>query len=179
MPGGGDGAACQATSPDEERWVLHPVTLARQRTQETARHASALPLVAGTEAPPPEPNTAQFQGRGMEGTTTVESLGGVGGAASKEDAGGACILPLTWSSAPCAPSPWFGSQRMEGGADGGATVPHCLDQVPRGVNNLGEALAAICSLASFPPLPGALAYRPWALGGYVLESSKVVSLRAP
>jgi hypothetical protein len=43
---------------------------------------------------------------------------------------------------------------------------------PQGVNNLREALAAICSLASFPPMPGAPAYKLWEarlqeLSGYV------------
>jgi hypothetical protein len=32
---------------------------------------------------------------------------------------------------------------------------------PQGVNNLGEARVAICSLASFPPMSGALAYNLW------------------
>jgi hypothetical protein len=32
---------------------------------------------------------------------------------------------------------------------------------PQGVNNLGEALAAICSLASFPPMSGAPVYKLW------------------
>jgi hypothetical protein len=40
-------------------------------------------------------------------------------------------------------------------------MPRHPDQVPRGVNNLGEALAAICSLASFPSMLGAPAYKPW------------------
>jgi hypothetical protein len=34
-------------------------------------------------------------------------------------------------------------------------------QALQGVNNLGEALAAICSLAYFPPMPGDLAYKLW------------------
>jgi hypothetical protein len=43
---------------------------------------------------------------------------------------------------------------------------------PQGVNNLEEALATICSLASFPPMPGDLAYKLWEaclqeLSGYV------------
>jgi hypothetical protein len=41
MPGGGDGAANRAASPDEEWWVPHSIALARQHAQEAARHAPA------------------------------------------------------------------------------------------------------------------------------------------
>jgi hypothetical protein len=46
------------------------------------------------------------------------------------------------------------------------------DLAPQGVNNLREALAPICSLASFPPMLGAPAYKLWEahlqeLSGYV------------
>jgi hypothetical protein len=52
-------------------------------------HSPAPPLVAGAEAPPPEPDVAQLQERGAEGTTTAGPRGGEGGAAYQEDAGGA------------------------------------------------------------------------------------------
>jgi hypothetical protein len=90
----------------------------------------------------------------------VDPLRGVGGATSDEDARAARVPPLTRPSALCAVSPCIGSLRVEGGANNGATASRRLDQVPRGVNNLGEALAAICSLTSFPPMPGAPAYKP-------------------
>jgi hypothetical protein len=44
-------------------------------------------------------------------------------------------------------------QRVEGGANGGMVVTRHSGLVPQGVNNLGEALATICSLASFPSMP--------------------------
>jgi hypothetical protein len=65
MPGGGDGVACPATSPDKGRWVPHPVALARQRAQEAGRHAPASPLVAIVETPPPKPDGALPRGEGV------------------------------------------------------------------------------------------------------------------
>jgi hypothetical protein len=151
--------SCQAASPDKERWVPRPIALASQHAQEVERHAP--PLVAGVEALPPEPDAARPQGGGTEGTTAMEPLGGVGGTACEEDVGEVRVPLLTRPSVLCVVSPCVGSLRVEGGANGRATMPCRLDQVPRGVNNLGEALAAICSLASFPPMPGAPAYKPW------------------
>jgi hypothetical protein len=135
---GGDGAACPPASPNEGRWVPHPFTLARQHSQEAARPAPASPLVAGAEAQSPEPDIALPQGKGARGTTTTEPLIGKGGTAGSRDATGARALPLTQLKAPCAVSPCIGSQRVEGGANGGVTVSRHPDQVPRGVNTLGR-----------------------------------------
>jgi hypothetical protein len=54
-----------------------------------------------------------------------------------------------------------GSIREEGRANGGTVVAPRPGLAPQGVNNLGEALAAICSLTCFPPMPGAPAYKLW------------------
>jgi hypothetical protein len=65
-----------------------------------------------------------------------------------------------------------GSTREEGGANGRTVATQRPGLAPKGVNNLGEALAAICSLASFPPMSGAPTYKLWEahlheLSGYV------------
>jgi hypothetical protein len=125
------------------------------------RHALALPLVASAEASSPEPDVALPQGKGTGGTTAAEPLRGEGGATGDGDAGGMCVPLLTPLNALCTVSPCVGSLRVEEGANGRVTVPCYPDQVPRGVNNLREVLPAICYLASFPPMSGAQAYKPW------------------
>jgi hypothetical protein len=172
MPEEGDGATCPAASPDEGRWVPRPVASVRQRAQEVVRHASTLPSVGVAEAPSPKPDAASPQQKGGEDSATVWPLRGEGGTAGHEDAGGACALPPTQLKALCAMSAGAGSTREEGGANGGTVATHRPGLAPQGVNNLGEALAAICSLASFPPIPGAPAYKLWeahlqVLSGYV------------
>jgi hypothetical protein len=111
---------------------------------------------------PPSPiDAVQLQGGGAKGATVMKPRGGTGFAASEERTGGACAPPRTRPIIQCTPSPCVGSQRMGSGASGRAVVPHHLAKAPRGVDNLGEALAAICSLTSFPPMLGDPAYRPW------------------
>jgi hypothetical protein len=121
----------------------------------------APPLVAGVEAPPLEPGAVRPQGGGTGGATAVEPLRGMGGAAGRKDAGEACVPSLTRHRVLCAANPYLGSLRVEGGANSRVTVPRRLDQVTQDVNKLREALAAICSLASFPPIPGVPTYKPW------------------
>jgi hypothetical protein len=45
--------------------------------------------------------------------------------------------------------------------DAGEPAFHCPIQTPQGINNLGEALTAICTLTAFPLTPGAPAYTSW------------------
>jgi hypothetical protein len=87
-------------------------------------------------------------------------LKGEGGTTGGRDARGAHAPPPTFKAS-CAASPCTSSTRVEGGANGGTVVTRHSGLVPQGVSNLGEALATICSLVSFPPMPGALAYKPW------------------
>jgi hypothetical protein len=136
------------------------------------RHASTSPSVGVAEAPSPKPDAASSQHKGGEDSTAVWPLRGEGGTAGHEDAGGVCALPPTQLKALCAMSAGAGSTREEGGANGGTVVTHRPGLAPQGVKNLGEALATICSLASFPPIPGAPAYKLWearlqVLSGYV------------
>jgi hypothetical protein len=141
--------------------VPRPIALARQRAQEAVRHAPASPPVVVTEAPPPKPNDAQPQCKGGEDLTATAPLMGEGGTAGRGDSGGERAPPPTQLKALCVASPCTGSTRVEGGANGGTAVTRHSGLVPQGVSNLGEALAAISSLASFPPMPGAPAYKPW------------------
>jgi hypothetical protein len=159
MPEVGDGAAYPAALLDEEWWVPRPVALARQKAQEAVRHAPASPSVGIIGAPTPKPDTVSLQRKGGEDFAAAEPLKGKGGAADHEDAGGARALPLIQLRAPCAVGTSVGPTRERGGAGGGTMATHRPDLAPQGVNNLGEALAAICSLASFPPMPGAPAYK--------------------
>jgi hypothetical protein len=149
MPEGGDGAACPAASPDEGRWVPRPVALTRQRAQEAVRHASALPYAALPQC------------KGGEDSAAAEPLRGEGGAAGHEDAEGAHASPPIYLKAPCAVCIGVDSTREKGGASGRTVATRCPDLAPQGVNNLGEALAAICNLAYFPLMPGAPAYKLW------------------
>jgi hypothetical protein len=71
------------------------------------------------------------------------------------------LRPPTQLKALCTVSAGAGSTREEGGANGGTVVTQRPGLAPKGVNNLGEALAAICSLASFPPMSGAPMYKLW------------------
>jgi hypothetical protein len=123
------------------------------------RHASALPPVAVAEAPPPKPGAAVPQCKGGKDLTAAGPLEGEGGTTGREDARGACVPPPTQLKAPCTVSPSTGSTRVEGGANGGTAVTRHSGLVPQGVSTLGEAMAAICSLACFPPMPGAPAYK--------------------
>jgi hypothetical protein len=64
------------------------------------------------------------------------------------------------------------STREEGGANIGTVMTRRPGLAPQGVNNVGEALATICSVTSFPPMLGAPAYKLWEarlheLSGYV------------
>jgi hypothetical protein len=83
----------------------------------------ALPLVAIMEAPPPKPDGAMSQGKGVWGTTATEPLRCVGGIAGHGDAGGARTSPLTQLKDPCHVSTGIGSQGVEGGAQGGVMAP--------------------------------------------------------
>jgi hypothetical protein len=154
-PEGGDGAACSAALPNEGQWVPRPIALARQRTQEVVRHVSASPFVAVAEASSPKPGIASPHRKGGVDPAAVEPLRGEGGTTVREDAGGVRASPPTQLKALCAMSAGVSSIRDEGGANGRRVVTHRPGLVPQGVNNLGEALAAICSHASFPQMPGA------------------------
>jgi hypothetical protein len=90
---GGDGASCPAASPHEGRWVPRPVGLARQRAEEAVRHASASPSAGVVEASSPKPDTASPQRKGGKDSASAGPLRGEGGAASREDAGGARATP--------------------------------------------------------------------------------------
>jgi hypothetical protein len=133
-------------------WREMNVALARQRAQEAARHAPASPLVAGVEASSPELDVALPQGKRVGGTTTSQRRGRH------------CWQQGRWGSVRptahraqgfmrCEPLHWLTKGRR--------WSKRWSDGFPQGVNNLGEALAAICSLASFPPMPGAPTYKPW------------------
>jgi hypothetical protein len=156
MPEGGDGAACPAALPDEGRWMPWPVALARQWAQETVRHAPASPSVGVAEAPTPKLDAVSPQRNGGEDSAVAEPLKGKGGAVGREDAGGARALPLIQLRAPCAVGTSVGPTREKGGASGRTMATHRPYLAPQGVYNLGEALAAIFSLASFPPMLGFL-----------------------
>jgi hypothetical protein len=71
-----------------------PVALARQRAQETVRHAPASPSVGVAAAPTPKLDAVSPQRKGGENSAAAEPLKGKGGAASREDAEGARALPL-------------------------------------------------------------------------------------
>jgi hypothetical protein len=159
MPEGGDGAACSATLPNEGWQVPRSVALARQQAQEAVRNASASPPAGVADAPSPKPDTASPQCKGGEDSATAEPLRGEGGVAGREDAGGAHASPPIQLKAPCTVSTGVGSTREKGGASGGIVATRRLDLAPQGVNNPGEALVAICSLVSFPPMPGAPVYK--------------------
>jgi hypothetical protein len=122
MPDGGDGAACPAASPGEERWVPRRVALARQRAQEEVRHASALPPVAVAKAPPPKPGVTLPQCKGGKDLTAVEPLEGMGGTTGCGDAGRAFVPPPTQLKASFAVSPYTSSTRVEGEENGGTAV---------------------------------------------------------
>jgi hypothetical protein len=109
----------------------------------------------------PKPDAALPQCKSGEDLTAAEPLDGEGGTTGCGDAGGACGPPPTQLKAPCAVSLRTGLEWVEGGANRGSAVTRHSVLAPQGVNNLGEALAAICSLASFPPMSGAPAYKPW------------------
>jgi hypothetical protein len=91
----------------------------------------------------------------------VEPLEGEGGTTGHGDVGGLCVPPPTQLKAPCAMRTCTCSIMVEGGANGGTAVTRHRGLVSHGVNNLGEDLAAICSLASFPLMLGAPAYKLW------------------
>jgi hypothetical protein len=69
------------------------------------------------------------------------------------------------------PPPQHGVPRAEGpraapreagsGINGSVSVSHCSAQAPQGFHHLGEVLTAICTLTSFPPALGTLAYVAW------------------
>jgi hypothetical protein len=151
--------ACSAALPDEGRWVLCLIALARQRAQEAARHALALPLVAVMEALPPKQDVALPQGEGAGGTIAVEPLRGEGGTNGQRDTGG--VRPAAHSAQGSMRCEHLTSPLREGGENGGTMVILHPGSVLRGVNNLREALASIFSLASFPAMSGAPAYKPW------------------
>jgi hypothetical protein len=117
--------------------------------------------MAVAEAPPPKPDAALPSCKGGKDSTAAEPLKGEGGTAGHGDARGVGILPPTHLKALCAMSTCTDSIRVDGGANGGTAVACHLGLAPQGVNNLGEARAIICSLASFPPMSGALAYKLW------------------
>jgi hypothetical protein len=71
------------------------------------------------------------------------------------------LRPPTQLKALCTVCAGAASTREEGGANGGTVVTQRPGLAPKGVNNLGEALAAICSQASFPPMSGAPMYKLW------------------
>jgi hypothetical protein len=121
----------------------HPVALARQQAQEAVRHASALPSVGIAEAPTPKLDAASPQRKGGEDSAVAKPLKGKGGAASREDARGARASPLIQLRASCIVGTGVGSTREKGGASGGTMATHRPGLAPQGVNNLGEALAAI------------------------------------
>jgi hypothetical protein len=47
------------------------------------------------------------------------------------------------------------------GMNGGVPVSHRSAQAPQGINSLGEALIAICTLTSFPLTQGTPMYEAW------------------
>jgi hypothetical protein len=122
------------------------------------RHVSASPFVAIVEVPCPKPDAASPQRKGGADSTTVEPLRGEGGTTGREDAGGALASPPTQLKALCTVSAGVGSIMEEGGANGRTVLTRRTGLAPQGVNNLREALAAICSLAYFPMMPGAPVY---------------------
>jgi hypothetical protein len=110
--------------------------------------------MAIAEVPSPKLDAASPQCKGGVDSAAAEPLRGEGGTAGREDAKGARASPPTQLKALWAVSAGVGSIREEGGANGRTVVTHHPGLAPQGVNNLGEALAAICSLASFPPMLG-------------------------
>jgi hypothetical protein len=153
MPEGGDGGAYRATSPDEGRWVPHLIALARQQAQKAVRHTSALPSARVTEAPPMPDATSPLR-KGGEDSAVAEPLRGKGGTAVRKDAGGVrASLPIQIKVV-CSVSPGIGSASEKGGASGGTVATRRPVLAPQG-------LAAICSLASFPPMLRAPTYKLW------------------
>jgi hypothetical protein len=59
---------------------------------------------------------------------------------------------------PHAKGPRASQHEAGSGMNGGGPVSHRSAQVPQGIHNLGDALIAICTLTSFPPVQGMLAY---------------------
>jgi hypothetical protein len=137
------------------------VAFARQHAQEAVRHAPAFPSVTVAEAPPPKPGVALPQRKGGEDSAVAEPLKGEGGTAGCWDAGGVRPPSPIQLKALCDVSACTGSIRGEGGENGGAVVTYHPSLAPQGVSNLGEALAAICSITSFRSMPGAPAYKLW------------------
>jgi hypothetical protein len=95
------------------------------------------------EALTPKLDAASPQRKGGEDSAAAEPLKGKGGAAGHEDAGGAHAPPLIYLRASCVVGTGVGSTREKGGASGGTMATHRPGLAPQGVNNLGEALAAI------------------------------------
>jgi hypothetical protein len=174
MPEGGDGAACPAALPDEGRWVPRPVALARQQAQEAVRHAPTSPSVGVTWAPTPKLDTISPQRKGGEDSTAPEPLKDKGGAAGREDAGGARALPVCHSSSSGLRALWAPASARQGKREGLVAEPWHRSPGPSslGCEQRWGRLGRHLSLASFPPMSGAPAYKLWEthlqeLSGYV------------
>jgi hypothetical protein len=162
MPRGGDYTTRQVASFGEGRWVPRSVALAQQRAQEAARHTLAPTLAVGAAVPPSEPESAaRCRGRSAGSAATKKPQGGAGGATGGEGARRVPPPPLPQPGVPRAEDPCVGQHRIGSRANGSLSVFHHPAPTPRGVNNLGEALATICSLSLFPPTQKAPAYGLW------------------
>jgi hypothetical protein len=133
----------------------------------------------GAAIPDPQPESStggaasySLPDGGAGGTAANESQGGAGGATGGE--GGRENVQLGASQqgmpppppppqprVPCAKGPRARQREVGSGMNGGAPMSHCSAQAPRGINNFGEALIAICTFTSFPLAQGMPAYVLW------------------
>jgi hypothetical protein len=94
------------------------------------RYASSLPFVGIAEAPTPKLDAVPPQCKGGKDSAAAEPLKGKGGAAGREDAGGARALSFIHLKAPCTMGTSVGPTRENGGASGGTVATHRPDLAP-------------------------------------------------
>jgi hypothetical protein len=84
-----------------------------------------------TGAPTPKLETISPQRKGGEDSTAMKPLKDKGGAAGREDAGGARALPLIQLRALCTVGTGVSLTREKGGASGGTVAPNARTWLPR------------------------------------------------